>query len=237
MALLTSKATAHQILSLLQKGTRIPSRQAFTPQTSANSKLHPWKVRYSTLRKAYIVYIPAGAVAGVDLNLTELTKDTTLTDWYVVDVSALEDPTKLVLYLYGDKVSFTAPDPHEADAEKPSFTCLIAEITDISGTPPGKIVVKQIVTSTISLGGGSVAFYAPGPLKVETVDGSTYIVQRWTLVNGTTITEVDDQGIPDDDRTPRFPAGLNADKVYAAKFPLVPHVNDHADGVVVEKDA
>jgi hypothetical protein len=206
----------------------MPSRQAFTPRTLPNPKKHPWKVRYSTSRKAYIVYIPAGAVAGVDLNLEELTKDKTLTDWYVVDVSTLEDSTKLVLYLYGDKASFTAPDPHKTDAEKPSFTCLIAELTDISGTPPDKIVVKQIVTSTISLGGGAASNIFPGPIQIEQDGDSLYLVQRWCRAVGNMYefvelefgTEYHDIG------------GTGCTTKYATRIRLFTHAEDHSEGLI-----
>jgi hypothetical protein len=236
MALLTTKATAAAITALLQKGARAPSRQGFTPQTRFTKKLHPWKVRYSTARKAYLVYIPDGSVAGVTLGLSELTPDEKFADWYILDQSQFEDATEAILYLYGNRVSFVAPDPHDTEAEKPSFQCLIARITDMTKASAQKVEVKQIVTSTISLGGGAASNVFPGPLQVEMVGDTLWLVQRWCRAKGGMYEFVELTNGEDDDigegKTYVDIGGTGCTIKYASRIRLFTHAEDHSEGLI-----
>lgn len=238
MALLTSKSTAARLLDLLNGAASRVSRSAFSARVAPRAKLHPWTVKWSKRLDSVVIYIPREAVVGKTMNVTRLTPATdaegnTMPHWYLVDMSKAEIADEVRVSLYENKtVSGLDVDiaPPEAD-EAPIARVLIARISLPSGSTVRPVVVTQIVTSALSFSGDTVTCLFPGPLRVETVDGTLCLVQRWVILSGGAFTEIDPtEGKPD--FVVYMPGGQGMDASYASKIPLLSHAEDHTDGVV-----
>lgn len=234
MALLASHSTAKRILDLLQSSNRAPSHAAFAPRHLSRRRLTPWTVRWSATVNSYLIYIPQGSVSGAEMEVQSLPpaekNGKELADWYLLDMSLAETETDVRVSLYraetgGIDVKIAPPDEHAG--ESPLARVLIATVTKIGVSP---VSVRQVVTSALTFGGGT--YYAAGPIEIVTIEDQPYLAQRWIHVSGDTLTPVTDEGIPDEDLTPRMPGGMNPDNVYASKIPMYSHIADHAEGVV-----
>lgn len=236
MALLTSKPTARRLLDLLNGAATRAARRAFAPNVTPRKKLHPWTVRWSQRLNSVVVYIPREAVVGQRMAVTRLDKATdadgdVVADWYLVDMSLAEydDEVRVALYETTSGLDVDIAPPEEDEA--PIARVLIAEIDKPSGSTVRPVVINQIVTSALSFSGDTVTCLFPGPLRVETVDGTLCLVQRWVMLSGGAFAEIDPtEGKPD--FVVYMPGGQGMDDSYASKIPLLSHAEDHTDGVV-----
>lgn len=236
MALLTSRPTAQRLLDLLNGASTRISRSAFAARVAPRGKLHPWAVRWSSRLNSVIVYIPRDAVVGKTMNVTRLTaatdaNGTTMLNWYLVDMTKAEVADEVRVSLYETASGLDVDIEPPAEGEAPIARVLIARVDLPSGSTVTPVVVTQIVTSALSFSGDTVTCLFPGPLRVETIDGTPHLVQRWVMLSGGVFTEIDPaDGKPD--TVVYMPGGEGMDASYAAKIPMYSHVADHANGVI-----